>query len=175
MTSFCKDPKSSVIGETSCQLAIFPSDILLTKLYKTGIGLNSKSAQIPGSTVMTELAGQLAQMINSVRKHELECQTKSTHLFNSNECQVWSERQKVEIKVFVQWSCLKDTKWDLQLADMVSLVLINQQNSGEWKNNTRILKITSQRPKTKGSKKNLWSKCLCDCIKNNFNNHTIKH
>lgn len=47
----------------------------------------------------------------------------------------------------------KDTKWDLQLADMVSLVLINQQNSGELKNNTRILKITSQRPKTKGSKK----------------------
>lgn len=36
---------------------------------------------------------------------------------------------------------------------MVSLVLTNQQNSGELKNNTRILKITSQRPKTKGSKK----------------------
>ena len=88
LTSLCKDPKSSMIGEPSCQLAIFSIGTLLTKLHKTGIGLNSKPAQIPGSTVMIELAGQLTQMINSVRKHELECQTKSTHLFNSNECQV---------------------------------------------------------------------------------------
>lgn len=62
-TSLCKGTKSSVIGENSLQLATFSSGTPLppTKPHNTGVSLSAKSAQTPGSTVMTELAGQLVQ------------------------------------------------------------------------------------------------------------------
>lgn len=96
-TSLCKGTKSSVIGENSLQLATFSSGTplppplsLTTQASASALNLHKHLAQL---LWLNWQVNWFKQMINSVRKHELECWTKPTRLFNWNRRSVQKDKK----------------------------------------------------------------------------------